>query len=64
MDFFKNKWVKVVAWIVFFASIAVLMTTGATAVEIETGFTLALAAVSAVSAIIAFITERSTAKKS
>lgn len=53
--FFSNKIVKLVAWIVLFVAAIVLIIGGATAETISGGIALAAGIVSAVAAIIAFI---------
>lgn len=65
MDFFKQTWVKVTAWIVFFADLVVLFLAGVTQAEVADGVTLAFSAIAIIAGIIAFITERTkkSAKK-
>jgi hypothetical protein len=63
MNFFKQKWVKVTAWIILFADLVVLFLGGVTQKEVSDGVALGFIAIGAVAAIIAFITERSKAKE-
>lgn len=66
MNFFKQTWVKVTAWIVLFADLVVLFLGGVTQKEISTGVELGFIAIGAVAGIIAFITEhvkKDTTKK-
>ena len=63
MNFFKQKWVKVTAWIIIFADLVVLFLGGVTQKEVSDGVALGFIAIGAVAAIIAFITERSKAKE-
>ncbi len=57
MDFFKNKAVKVTAWVLLVASSAVLIIGGATAEVVNSGVVLTAGIVTEVSALIAFITK-------
>lgn len=58
MDFFKKTWVKVMAWILLAVAVVVLILGGAGVEIINTGVGLVAAIVAAVSALIAFISER------
>ena len=57
MNFFKQTWVKVTAWIILFLDIVVLFLGGVTQKEVSTGVELTFIAIAAVAGIIAFITE-------
>lgn len=57
MDFFKSKAVKIIAWVLLVASSAVLIIGGATAEVVSSGVVLTAGIVTAVSALIAFITK-------
>lgn len=59
MDFFKKTWVKVLAWILLAVACVVLILGGCGVEVISTGVGLVAAIVAAVSALIAFIAERS-----
>lgn len=63
MNFFKQKWVKVTAWIVLFADLVVLFLGGVTQKEVSDAVALGFIAIGAIAAIVAFITERSKAKE-
>ena len=63
MNFFKQKWVKVTAWIILFADLVVLFLGGVAQKEVSDAVALGFIAIGAVAAIIAFITERSKAKE-
>ncbi len=63
MNFFKQKWVKVAAWIVLFADLVVLFLGGVTQKEISDAVAIGFIAIGAVAAIVAFITERVKAKE-
>ncbi len=63
MNIFKQKWVKVTAWIVLFADLVVLFLGGVTQKEVSDAVALGFIAIGAVAAIVAFITERSKAKE-
>ncbi|MCQ2125102.1 MAG: hypothetical protein MJZ25_13055 [Fibrobacter sp.] len=58
MDFLKNKWTQIVAWVVLALDTVVLIIGGATLEELSNGLVLTSAIVAAVSALIAFIAER------
>lgn len=58
MNFFRNKIVKLVAWILLIASAVVLIVGGVTAESISGGVALAAGVVTAVSALIAFISSQ------
>lgn len=55
-EFFQNKIVKIIAWVLLAISIVVLGIGGATAESVSNFVVLVFASISAVSAIIAFIT--------
>lgn len=55
-EFFQNKIVKIIAWVLLAISIVVLGIGGATAESVSNFVVLVFAGISAVSAIIAFIT--------
>ena len=63
MNFFKQKWVKVAAWIVLFADLVVLFLGGVTQKEVSDAVAIGFIAIGAVAAIVAFITERVKAKE-
>ena len=63
MNFFKQKWVKVVAWIILFVDLVVLFLGGVTQKEISDAVALGFIAIAAVAAIVAFICERTKAKE-
>lgn len=58
MDFFKNKIVKILAWVLLAVCVVVLILGGAGADAINTAVGLTASIVAAVSALIAFICER------
>lgn len=58
MDFFKNKIVKILAWVLLAACCVVLILGGAGVDSINTAVGLTASIVAAVSALIAFICER------
>ena len=62
MDFFKKKWVRIVAWVVLFVDVAVLLLGGITQAEIGDGVKLVAEAIALVSAVIAFIAGHSALK--
>jgi len=55
INFFKNKWVKLVAWTVLALSAVALIVGGATVESISGGVALVSGIISAVSALVAFI---------
>jgi hypothetical protein len=63
MNFFKQKWVKVTAWVVLFADLVVLFLGGVTQKEVSDAVALGFIAIGAVAAIVAFIAERAKAKE-
>ena len=63
MNFFKQKWVKVTAWVVLFADLVVLFLGGVTQKEVSDAVAIGFIAIGAVAAIVAFITERTKAKE-
>lgn len=63
MNFFKQKWVKVTAWVVLFADLVVLFLGGVTQKEVSDAVAIGFIAIGAVAAIVAFITERVKAKE-
>jgi hypothetical protein len=63
MNFFKQKWVKVTAWIVLFADLVALFLGGVTQKEVSDAVAIGFIAIGAVAAIVAFITERVKAKE-
>lgn len=58
MEFFKNKIVKIIAWVLLAICCAVLIIGGTTTETIASGVVMTAAIVSAVSALVAFICER------
>lgn len=58
MDFFKKTWVKVLAWVLLALCVVVLILGGCGVEAINTGVALTAAIVAAVSALVAFIAER------
>lgn len=58
MDFFKKTWVKVLSWILLALCVVVLILGGAGVETITSGVGLTAAIVAAVSALVAFISER------
>ena len=52
MNFFKQTWVKVTAWIVLFLDIVVLFLGGVTQKEVSTGVELTFIAIAAVAGIV------------
>ena len=58
MDFFKDKTVRLVAWICLVASIIVLALGGTGAADIAKTVTLVFAAIGAISAVVVFIYEQ------
>lgn len=54
-DFFKNKIVKVVSWIVLALSSASLIVGGATAAEVSSGVELVGGIISAIALLVTFI---------
>lgn len=58
MDFFKKTWVKITSWVLLSICVVILILGGATTELISNGIALTAAIVAAVSALIAFITER------
>lgn len=63
MNFFKQKWVKVTAWVVLFVDLVVLFLGGVTQKEVSDAVAIGFIAIGAVAAIVAFITERVKAKE-
>ena len=63
MNFFKQKWLKVVAWVVLFVDLVVLFLGGVTQKEVSDAVALGFIAIGAVAAIVAFICERTKAKE-
>ena len=63
MNFFKQKWVKVTAWVVLFADLVVLFLGGVTQKEVSDAVALGFIAIVAIAAIVAFIAERAKAKE-
>ena len=63
MNFFKQKWVKVTAWVVLFADLVVLFLGGVTQKEVSDAVALGFIAIGTVAAIVAFIAERAKAKE-
>ena len=63
MNFFKQKWVKVTAWIVLFVDLVVLFLGGVTQKEVSDAVAIGFIAIGAIAAIVAFITERVKAKE-
>ena len=63
MNFFKQKWVKVIAWVVLFVDLVVLFLGGVTQKEVSDAVAIGFIAIGAVAAIVAFITERVKAKE-
>lgn len=55
-EFFQNKIVKIIAWVLLAISIVVLGIGGATAESVSSFVVLVFAVISAVSAVVAFIT--------
>jgi uncharacterized membrane protein len=55
LDFFKNKWVKLVAWILLAVSAIVLIIGGVTQESLSGAIVLIVGVVSAISALVAFI---------
>lgn len=58
MEFFKNKIVKIIAWVLLAICCAVLIIGGTATETIASGVVMTAAIVSAVSALVAFICER------
>lgn len=63
MNFFKQKWVKVTAWVILFADLVVLFLGGVTQKEVSDAVALGFIAIGAIAAIVAFIAERAKAKE-
>ncbi len=63
MNFFKQKWVKVAAWIILFADLVVLFLGGVTQKEVSDAVALGFTAIGIIAAIVAFIAEHAKAKE-
>lgn len=55
-DFFKQKWVKITAWIMVAVGLVALILGGMTEGDINNGIKMLFVAIAAVGAVIAFIT--------
>lgn len=58
LDFFKNKWVQVTAWILLALSSVVLIVAGVVVEDVSSTVVMIGGIVSAVSALIAFIASK------
>lgn len=58
IDFFKKTYVKIASWIVLCISVVVLILGGASVADLSSGMKLVAAIFAAVSALVAFISER------